>query len=64
MNPMMKAWLQDTLKKAAANGGLTVFDEFLETLSTDIIQHGRDACDRILKKRADEATNTREAKVV
>lgn len=64
MNPMIKAWLQDTLKKAAGSGGLTVFDEVLATLHPDVVQHIRDACDRLLKKRADEAANTREAKVV
>lgn len=61
---MLKLWLQETFKKAAGSGGLTVFDEVLATMHTDMIQHIRDACDRNLKKRADEAGKTHEARVV
>jgi hypothetical protein len=48
---MAKAWLVETLKKAAASGGATAFDELLASIPEDSFLALRAAVERIAARR-------------
>lgn len=55
MNPFLKeaakAWLLDVLKKAAASGGVTAFDEILASLPEKDFRALQEAVSRVAGRR-------------
>jgi hypothetical protein len=50
MNPLLKAWLVDVLKKAGQSGGATVLEEVLAAIPQEQVVTLRDICERVLKR--------------
>lgn len=55
MNPVFKQWILQSLQKAAGSGGMALFDEILDTVSTDVLMRLQASIKNILLKRANSA---------